>query len=109
MGLTSESDIVEVGRGLDGLDLATNVEFLYTFVEVSNGWVSGVVGSENFSSFLNEIGLVNIVNCDDRKWFIITRITENNSRSRFDRELVNIFLRDIQCNGHGEESAVGES
>jgi hypothetical protein len=60
-GLTSEGDIVEVSRCLDGLNLSTDVELLDSVAEVCDGWVSGIVGAENVDSFLDAVGGIDVL------------------------------------------------
>jgi hypothetical protein len=60
--LTSESNIVEVLRGLDGLDVSTNVELLGLVVEVERGWVGDIVRAKNLLGLESLVGLVDIGN-----------------------------------------------
>lgn len=91
------------------MHLTADVKFFYTFLEVGDGWMGGVIGTEDLYGFLNKIGFVNVFDCDDRKWFVITRVAESDPRSRLDRKLVNICLGYIQSDGNGEECAVGKA
>lgn len=58
---TSESNIVEVCRGLDGLHLATNIEFLHPIVKVGDSWMSDIVSSEDVDGLLDAIWFVDIL------------------------------------------------
>ena len=46
---------------------------------------------------------------DDSKGLVVTRVTESNADTRRKGETVDVLAGNIERNGHGEESAVGES
>jgi hypothetical protein len=58
---TSESDIVEVNRGLDHLELAANIVFIDTFAEVGYRRVCWIVGTEDFDSFIDLVRFIDII------------------------------------------------
>ncbi len=58
---TSECDIIEVSGSLDGLNLSANIELLYAFAKVTDGRMSGVVGTEDLNCFFGAVWLVNIL------------------------------------------------
>ena len=70
LSLTSEVNIVEMGRRLNGRNLAPNVELLHSRTQICHRWVSGVVRAENFDSLFHMIGLVNVINCKRVRWRI---------------------------------------
>ena len=59
---TAKSDIVEVSRGLDGLNLSTNVVVLDLAAEVGDGGVCGIVGAKDVDGLFDLVGLVDVVN-----------------------------------------------
>ena len=65
MKLTAQSDVVEVGGGLDGLDLAADVVLLDLVAEVCDGRVRRVVSAEDLDSLLNLVRLVDVIDCED--------------------------------------------
>lgn len=64
---TSEGDIVVVLRGLDGLEGTTDVELLGGVVQVSNGRMGQIIGTEDLFGLLNLVGLVNIGDCGGKQ------------------------------------------
>lgn len=60
-GLTAQSNIIKVRRGLDGLHLAANVVLLDLVAEVGNGRVCGVIRAEDLNGLLHLIGAVHIL------------------------------------------------
>ena len=62
--LTAKGNVVEMNRKLDSLYLSADVVVLHFVAEVSDGWVSRVVGAEDFDCFLHSIRLVDVVDCN---------------------------------------------
>ncbi len=58
---TSECDIVEVSRSLDGLNLSANIKLLYAFAKVADSRMSGVVGTEYLNCFFGTVWFVDIL------------------------------------------------
>ena len=61
MKLTAQSDVVEVGGGLDGLDLAADVVLLDLVAEVRNSGVGRVIGAEDLNGLLDHVGTVDVI------------------------------------------------
>jgi hypothetical protein len=61
--LTTQTNVVEVSRRLDRLDLAANVEVLHSVAKVGNGRVCGVVCTANFGRFFDLVRPVDILDC----------------------------------------------
>ena len=61
--LTAESDVVEVSRGLDGLNLSTDIVLLNFVAEVGNGGMRWVVSAEDLDGLLHLVWTIDIVDC----------------------------------------------
>jgi hypothetical protein len=55
------------------------------------------------------VGPVDIINGNDGQVTVIPEVTEGNARAGLDVELVDLLLGNIECDGHGEESAIGQA
>ena len=64
MKLTAQSDVVEVGGGLDGLNLAADVVLLDLVAEVCDSRVCRVVSAEDLDSLLDLVRLVDVIDCE---------------------------------------------
>jgi hypothetical protein len=60
-GPTSESDIIEMYRGLDHLNFATNIIFFDTLAKINDGRVCWVISTKHFDGFIDLVGFVDIV------------------------------------------------
>jgi len=61
MLLTSKSDIVEMDRGLDRLNLSSDVELLRLIAEVCHRGMRRIVSSKDLNGFLNLVGFIDII------------------------------------------------
>ena len=66
MKLTAQSDVVEVGGGLDGLNLAADIVLLDLVAEVCDSRVGRVVSAEDLDSLLDLVRLVDVIDCEDK-------------------------------------------
>ena len=105
----AESDVVVVLRRLDRLHLATDVEVFDLRAEVGDGGVRRVVRAEDLLRLLNAIRLVNVLDGDDRKGLLVTRVAEGEARTGRDREVVDVFAGNVEGDGHGEQHAIRQA
>lgn len=126
---TAELDVVVVLGRVDGLDGAANVEVLDGVVEVRDSGVRLVVGTEDLLGLVGLVGLVDRRDCvvmrsdatfggesaswgrtgEDGERSLVTRVAEGDARALGKLERVDLLLRDVEGDGHGEEGAVGEA
>jgi len=59
--LTSQSDIVEVSRCFDGLNLSTDIEIFDSIPKVRNGRVGGIISSKNLYCLFDPVRGVDIL------------------------------------------------
>ena len=59
--LTSQSNIVEVSRGFDGLNLSTDIEIFDSIPKVRNGRVGGIISSKNLHGLFDPVRGVDIL------------------------------------------------
>jgi hypothetical protein len=57
---TAEGNIVEVGRCLDSLHLAADIEIFDLVAEIGNGRMSGIVGTEDLNSLFHSVRSIHI-------------------------------------------------
>ena len=107
--LTSKSDVVVVHQTVNGIDLATNVEVTGSSVQVLDGRVGLVVGTENLDGLLLLVGLVDVVNGDDGQVAVVSEVTEGDAGTSLCLDFVNGLLEDIEADRHGKEVAVDET
>lgn len=107
--LTSKSDVVVVHQTVDGIDLATNVEVTGSSIQVLDGRVGLVVGTENLDGLLLLVRAVDVVDGDDGQVAVISEVTEGDTGTGLGLDLVNRLLRDIEADGHGEKVAINET
>lgn len=107
--LTSIGDVVVVDGGLDSLNVASDVELLDVLVKVLDSRVSKIVVAKDLDSLLDLVGGVDVLNGQDGDGLVVARVAEGNSLVGLKGQSVNVLLRDIQVDGDGEESAVGEA
>jgi hypothetical protein len=91
------------------LYLSPYIERLDTVAEVCDGGVCWVVGTKNLNGFLNTVIGVNIINCDDCKCFVVTRIAESNASAGNYAETFYIRKRHIKGDRDGEKRAISQS
>ena len=109
MMLTSKGDIVKVCRCLDGLHLATDVVVFCVIAKVRHSRVSRVISAKDVDSLLDTIWLVNVVDSDDSKSLVVSRISKCDARAGGNLELLNVFCGHIEINGDREQSSVSQS
>ena len=102
-------DVVEVLRRLDGLDFTTDVVLLDVLSLISNGRVRRIVGAQDLLVLELEVGLVEVLDGQDGEASVVSRVAEGDSGALLEAELLDLLLRDIESDGHGEEVAVLES
>lgn len=117
----------------DGLDLSTDVELAGSLVQVGNsrvllvtakdllglelpvkedvisGWSGGIawrVGAQRKNSL---VGPVDVVDGQDGQVAVVTEIAQGDALAALEAELINGLLRQVEGDGHGEESAIGET
>lgn len=106
--LTAKSDVVVVVKLVDSIELSSNVVLLSGVVEVANGGVL-LVTTEDLLGLKLLVGLVNILDSDDGQVAVVTEVTEGDTSTSLDSELLNLLLGDIKGNGDGEEGSVGHA
>lgn len=52
------------------------------------------------------VRLVDVVDRDNGQMAVVTEITKSDAATRYDTDLVDLLLGDIEGNGHGEQGAV---
>lgn len=107
--LTSESDVIVVHQTVNGINLATNVEVTSSSVQVLDGRVSLIVGTEDLDSLLLLVRAVDVVDSDDGQVAVVSEVTEGDAGTGLCFDFVNRFLEDIKTDGHGEQVAVDET
>lgn len=55
------------------------------------------------------VGLVDILDGEDGKVAVVSEVAEGDARTGLDGEGVDLLLGDIESDGHGKESAIGET
>lgn len=124
VALTSERDVVVVLGGLDRLDVSTNVELLDLVVEVGGGGVSNIIGTQDLLGLERLVGLVDVGDWalagihryrkvsrtgNDGEGSLVSGVSESDLDARGEAESVNVLLRDIEGDGHGEQGALSLS
>lgn len=107
--LTPQSHIVEMNSSLDGLNLSSQVQSLHALPEVSNSRVSDIVGSKDGLSLLGLVESVDVLDGEDGEDDVVSRVSKSDSGSGSEREVGNVFGRDVEGDGHREESSGSES
>jgi hypothetical protein len=100
-------DVVVVRGSLDGLDLTTDVELAGLVVEVRDSGVGNVVGAKDLLGLELLVGAVDVINGEDGKSSVVTEVTESNADTGLEAKALNVLGRDVEGDGHGEESALG--
>ena len=104
----AESDVVVVHEALDNLDLTTNVDITSGLVEVLDGRVLWVPTEDELGLGLL-VGPVDVVDGQDNDVAVVTRVAEGDTVAGLEVEALDLVLREIEVDGHGEEVAVGET
>jgi hypothetical protein len=107
--LTAKGDVVVVGGSLNCLDLATNVELLDVVTEVGDSRVGGVIGTHDLFGFERLVKLVHVTDGQDGKGSLVTGVTEGDASTGSQTKVVDVFLGDVEGDGHGENEAIGEA
>lgn len=106
---TSKSDVVKVSGELDRLHFSPDVEFFHPLVEVSDCRVGDIVCSEDFGSFFDLVKGVDVLNREDSQRLVVSGIEQSEAHASLQPEGVDLFPRDIQGDGDGEQCPVCES
>ena len=106
---TSKGNIVKVSGKLNSLHFSADIEFLYSLVEVSDRRVGNIVCPEDLGCFFDLVKGVDVLNREDGQCLVISRVEQCETHTGLQSEGVDLFLRDIQGDGDGEERAVCES
>ena len=102
-------DVVKVLRRLDSLYFTTDVVLLDVLALVGDGRVRRIVGAQDLLVLELEVGLVEVLDSQDGKASVVSRVAEGDSSALLETELLDLLLRDIESDGHGEEVAVLEA
>lgn len=106
--LTAKSDVVVVVELVDSIELSSNVVLLSGVVEVANGGVL-LVTTKDLLGLDLLVGLVDILDGDDGQVAVVTEVTESDTGTGLNSELLNLLLGDIEGNGDGEEGSIGHA
>lgn len=106
---TSKGDIVKVSGELDRLYFSADVEFFYSFVEVSDRRVGNIVCPEDLGCFSDLVKGVDVLNREDSQCLVISGVEQCETHTGLQSERVDLLLRDIQGDGDGEECTICES
>jgi hypothetical protein len=106
---TPESHVVKVLSSLDSLNLSSDVELLGLLPQVSNARVSDIVSSHDGLRLLRLVVRVDVLDGEDGENGLVPRVSESDSGARLEREVVDVGLRHVEGDGHGEEGSGGES
>jgi len=74
---TPEGNIVGVGRELDCLYLPTDVEVIYSPVEISDRWVGGIIRSKNVYGLFDFIEGVDVLNREYGQGLVVSRVEQS--------------------------------
>jgi hypothetical protein len=105
----SVGDIVVVDRGLNGLNVSSDVEFLDGLVEVLDSGVSNIVVTKDLNGLFDLVGSVDVLNSQDGDGIVVTGIAKSNALVGLQRKAIDIFLRDIQVDWDRPEGSVGKT
>jgi hypothetical protein len=105
----SVGDIVVVDRGLNGLNVSSDVEFLDGLVEVLDRGVSNIVVTKDLNGLFDLVGSVDVLNSQDGDGIVVTGIAKSNALVGLQRKAIDIFLRDIQVDWDRPEGSVGKT
>jgi len=106
---TSKSDVVKVSGELDRLHFSPDVEFFHSLVEVGNCRVGDIICSEDLGSFFNLVKGVDVVDCEDSQCLVISGIEQSETHAGLQPEGVDLFPRNVQGDGDGEQCTICES
>ena len=124
--LTSDGDVIIVGREFDCLDVASDVKLFGAVVEVRDGRMGRVVGTVHLFSFDVLVRAVDVGDCEgvsaciladflqraprltreDGESRLVPWVTESDAGASFESEDLDILSRHIERDGNGEESAL---
>lgn len=107
--LTSVGDIVVVDRGLNSLDIASDVELLDILVKVLDSRVGKIVVTKDLNSLLDLVGGVDVLNGQNSDGLVVAGVAESDTLVGLKGQSVDVLLRNVQVDGDGEESAAGEA
>ncbi len=105
----SKLDVVVVSGLGDGLNFTTDVEFLDGLVEVGDGRVSEVIGTEDSLGLTNLVDGVDVGDGKDGDGVVVTRVTESDTGTLLETEGLDLLLVDIESDRHGEEVSIGQT
>jgi hypothetical protein len=105
----SQIDVVKVLGRLNGLNFTTDVEFLDELSLVGDSRVGGVICAEDLFVFELEVGLEDVFDGQDGEASVVSGVSKSDTDALGQAKLVDLFLGDIESNGHGEEVAILQS
>lgn len=105
----SQVDVVKVLGRLDGLDLSADVEFLDELSLVRDGGVGRVICAQDLFVFKLEVGLEDVFDGQDGETSVVSGVSKSDTAALGQAELVDLFLRNVESDGHGEEVAILQS
>lgn len=88
--------------------IASDVVLLDAVPKIRDGRVGDIVCSEDVDSFPDTIIRVDVLDSDDGQRLVIPRVTESKTGTRRDAEAGDIVGRNIEGDGHGEQSSIRE-
>lgn len=94
---------------LDRLDLSSKVEGLDALPEIPDGRMGDVIGSEDGMSLSDLVERVDVLDGENGENDVVSGVSEGYSGSGSEREVGDVFWRDVECDGHGEELSSCES
>lgn len=109
MILTTVGHVVIVGRGLNSLERATDVELLGNVVEVVDSRMGKVIGAIDKRSLLGLVGTVDVLDGQDGKRLVVAGVQKDDALLGSDLGGIDLSLVDIQGDGNGPERARGKA
>lgn len=94
---------------LDSLNLATDVELLGLFPEVLDARVGNVIRAHNGLGLFGLVVSVDVLDSKDSEDGLVSRVTQGDADVRGEGKGINVRLGNIEGDGHGEESTIGET
>jgi hypothetical protein len=85
------------------------IERFDAVAEVGDGRVCWIIGTKNMNRLFDAVICVNIINGDDCKCFVITRISKSNASAGHYAETLDISRRHVEGDRHCKECAIRQS
>jgi hypothetical protein len=105
----SQIDVVKVLGRLNGLDFSADVEFLGVLALVRDSRVGGVICAQDLFVLELEVGLENVFNGQDGETSVVSGVSKSDTGALGQAKFIDLFLGDIERDGHGEEVAILQS